>query len=120
MSSFGRSKALDRGKEDHIDDSGAADEPTDKNSEFLSRREFIERMDNESAKHDERFLRLETRIDRLAENTDKKFDKIMELMRTLLVESPVSKKDSPHVLESTPSPVVLDTKVSNSVNLLAH
>ena len=67
-------------------------------------------------------LRLETRIDRLAESTDKKIDEIMEVMRNLLVKSPASKKDSPSVMESTPSPVVLDTKVSvsNSVNLSAH
>ena len=82
MSSSGRSKAPRGGKEDHIDDrtSGATEEPIGKNSEFVSRREFIERMDYESAKNEERFLRLEERMDRLAESTEKKFDEIMELM----------------------------------------
>ena len=41
-------------------------------------------------------------------------------MRTLLVKSPVSKKDSPTVFESTPSPVVFDTKVPDSVKISAH
>ena len=53
MSSSGRSKAPRGGKEDHIDDRNrcAVEEPIGKNSEFLSRREFIERMDFESAKN---------------------------------------------------------------------
>ena len=122
MSSSGRSKAPRGGKEDHIDDrtSGATEEPIGKKSEFVSRREFIERMDYESAKNEERFLRWVARMDLLAESTDRKFDEIMELMRTLLVRSPFSNKDLPPELESTPSPVVLDTKASNSVNLSAH
>ena len=129
MSSSGRSKAPRGGKEDHIDDrtSCAVEEHNGKNSEFLSRREFIERMDYESAKNEDRFQKIEDRISRVEicvhdmyARIDQKIDKMIELMRTMLVNPQVSKKDSPPVLESTPSLVVLDTKVSNRVKLSVH
>ena len=129
MSSSGRSKAPRGGKEDHIDDrtSGAAEEPIGKNSEFLSRREFIERMDYESAKNEDRFQKIEDRISRVEicvhdmyARIDQKIDKMMELMRTMLVKSSGSKKDSPPVLEGTQSPVVLDVKVPDGGKLLVH
>ena len=129
MSSSGRSKAPRGGKEDHIDDrtSCAVEEHIGKISEFLSRREFIERMDYESAKNEDRCQKIEDRIsrveicvDEMYTRIDQKIDKMMELMRTLLVKSPVSKKDSPPVLEGTQSPVVLDVKVPDDGILLVH
>ena len=129
MSSSGRSKAPRGGKEDHIDDrtSGAVEEPIGKNSEFLSRREFIERMDYESAKNEDRCQKIEDRISRVEicvddmyARIDRKIDKMMELVRTLLVKSSGSKKDSPLVLEGTQSPVVLGVKVPDGGKLLVH
>ena len=129
MSSSGRSKAPRGGKEDHIDDrtSGAVEEPIGKNSEFVSRREFIERLDYESAKNEERFSRLETRIDRLAENTDIKFAEIKEqftelreLLYMKLTGLPGKEKESPTVSEGTPPPVFSDTGASESIKLSRH
>ena len=129
MSSSGRSKAPRGGKEDHIDDrtSGAVEEHIGKISEFLSRREFIERIDYDSAKNEDRFQKIEDRISRVEicvhdmyARIDQKIDKMMELMRTMLVKSSGSKKDSPPVLEGTQSPVVLDVKVPDGGKLLVH
>ena len=143
MSSSGRSKAPRGGKEDHIDDrtSGAVEESIGKKSEFLSRREFIERIDYESAKNEDRFeriedrfqkiedcfqksdfrlSRLEMRIDEFSCNFNRQVEELKELMIMVFSGVPGREKDYPTVSENTPLPVLLDTKVPDCVNLSVH